>query len=140
MIVVSAGSLEDCEAAGERLLAHGITPQILEGAVYVPDEDAERARDVLGYQKDVPPEFDQPAPFHPCPNCATPDPIWYGKRKATVLVVALLVLIALTLHFQSAAVTTAAIITIIAIMVVAAKLPEWECRQCGHRWLKEPVD
>jgi hypothetical protein len=136
MIRISGGTLEECEAIGEKLLANGITPQISQDVVYVAAEDAERAMEILGWQDPLP-EFDQPAPFHPCPKCGAPDPYWFGKWKAIVLFTLLAILIGVLIaqppHF---AVVSGA--SFVLLVIALAKIPEWECGQCHHRWSREP--
>lgn len=138
MIAVGGGALEKAEELGRRLLAENISPQIIGGTVYVAAEDAERARAIAGLQE-PPPELLQPAPFHPCPKCGTPDPLWYGKRKAVAFLALLAVVITLAL-LQSQAVVFVGIAVFIAFLIAVKVIPEWECRNCGHRWQKEPVD
>jgi predicted RNA-binding Zn-ribbon protein involved in translation (DUF1610 family) len=137
MIVIAVfPSSDDAEKAGEQLIAEGITPQLLGGrggvTMVVRDEDADRARKILDLSTEVLAE--QPAPFHPCPNCGAADPIWFGKRKLLLLIAltAGLVLLRASTAFPYAAVA-AALVFLAAVRLV----PEFQCRNCGFRWSKD---
>ena len=137
MIKVGGGRLEQCEEIGETLLAHGISPQIRDDAVWVRAEDEERAKEILGWD-DTPPELEPPpTPFHPCPKCGTPDPIWNGKWKA-LAVLALIAILIGTMLAQPPHFAVWSIATFVLLLIALGTIPEWKCGRCGHRWTTEP--
>jgi hypothetical protein len=133
--ITGAKTTEEAEEIGARLLEQSLLPQIIQGDVYVAAEDAERAWQILDVPE-TPPDLLKPAPFHPCPKCDAPDPIWYGRRKAMVWLVLLAILIAIML-LQLPGFAVASIACFVVFMIAVTKIPEWKCRQCGHQWSKE---
>jgi hypothetical protein len=129
----------EAEDAGEKLIAEGISPQLVGrvgrgGSIHllVPDDDAERARKIL----DVPsePEPEARLPFHPCPSCGTADPIWLGKWKLVVFASFVGVLVYVR---DSALFPYAAVFAVVVFGMAVAFMPEFQCRNCGLRWSKE---
>jgi hypothetical protein len=127
-------SVEDAEKDGEKLLAHGIAPIVDRATLEVHAEDYERAAEILGLNdlQEPPP----PDPYQPCPNCGTPDPIWFGKRKAILLLAfTALVIASFKTHFIALISLTALLLFLIGIR----KIPEFECRNCHRRWTDLPL-
>jgi len=137
--VASFATIEDAEDAGRRLVTAGI-PTKLDGAVgrhgsvelLVDRADFDRARDILD---DLPEKTGGPAePFHACPACGTDDPRWMGYRKVLLLAAAVASWYVLRsspylFYFAGA--------EILVFAVLAWNMSEFECRKCGHRWIKE---
>lgn len=135
--VTTRTSTEEAEEIGARLLEGGVSPQIIQTSVYVAAEDEKHALQILDMDEEPPPELvPPPSPFHPCPQCGTPDPIWYGRRKATVWLTLLAILIAIMV-LRLPGFGIASIACFIVFVIAIAKIPEYECRQCRHRWSKE---
>jgi hypothetical protein len=131
------GTIKKADAAGEMLLRYGIRPQLEGATVFVPETQAEEARTLLGIAEEEE-EKRRTEPFHPCPKCSTPDPIWFGKRKI-VLLVAILIGSLIVGQFVSASVFWAALgIAFVVLFVGFFQIPEYECRRCGNRWTREP--
>ena len=130
------GSLEKAEAAGEMLIRYGMSPKLDGTALLVPAEDAEKAKTLLGIA-DEEEERQRTEPFHPCPKCGTADPIWFGKRKI-ILLVAVIIAALVVGRIVSASFWAVLAVAFIILLVGFYRIPEYECRRCGHRWTREP--
>ena len=134
--VADYGSLEKAEAAGEMLIRYGMSPRINGTTLLVASEDAEKARTLLGIAEEEE-ERQRTEPFHPCPKCSTPDPIWFGKRKF-ILVVALAIGTLVSSRFIALPFGAILAIAFVVLVVGFYGIPEYECRRCGNRWTREP--
>jgi hypothetical protein len=130
--VATYDNLEQAEEAGERLLSHGIGPQVMGRSLMVASRDFDRAVEILDIQPEGPPE--KPQPFHPCPKCGADDPVWFGKRKLMLLIGTVVIL---PLISRSDFFTLAVVVAIVGFVLAAWWIPEYECRQCRHRWSKD---
>ena len=134
--VGSYPTVQKAEAAGEMLIRYGISPKLEDTTLWVEPEDAQKAITLLGIA-DEEEERQRTEPFHPCPSCSTPDPIWFGKRKIFLF---LGIFIGAIVVAQYARISSVAVIAIaFAILIFGFYLiPEYECRRCGNRWTREP--
>lgn len=134
--VATYGSIEKAEAAGEMLIRYGMSPRIDGTTLLVTADDAEKAKTLLGIAEEEE-ERRRTEPFHPCPKCSTPDPIWFGKRKFILL---LAILIGVLVFGRSVPVPFWAIFAgaLVVLAIGFHFIPEYECRRCGHRWTREP--
>jgi len=132
--VARFSDLEEAERAGERLIEAGMNPVLRYERLLVPEEDAERAAEILGLDEPLPlPEQPAPSP-HICPSCGAESPRSIGGRKALML----LIVIALSIHFASTLRSPYPLFGGMALVAVAAwMLPEFACEQCGRRWSKD---
>jgi hypothetical protein len=134
VMVTRFSELEEAERAGERLIEAGMNPVLRDKSLLVPEEDAERAAEILGTDELLPlPE--EPAPSPPiCPSCGDESPRSIGGRKALMLVIA----VALSLHLAWTLRSPYPLLGGMAVVGIAAwMLPEFACEQCGHRWSRD---
>lgn len=138
--MIEVGSYESpkkADLAGEMLLRYGVTPHLDGSKVFVAPEEAEQARTLLGIAEEEE-EKRRTEPFHPCPKCSTADPVWFGKRKM-ILLAAITIGAVVVGQFVSPAVFWAALgVAFVVLLVGFFRIPEYECRRCGHRWTREP--
>lgn len=138
--LASYATLEEAERAGAVLLDHEISAdlrgQLGRGGpvtIFVQEECVREAEELLDLSAEPPPEVRQP--FRPCPLCGTGDPVWYGKRKALLLIAAFLLLLCLAiLRSPRFMMTAAAAVAIFSLSLWL--IPEFECRRCHHRWTR----
>jgi hypothetical protein len=137
--VASYQTLEEAESAGSFLLDHDISTD-LRGSLgrggpvtlFVDKESLDRARALLGLADAPRPES---RPFRPCPECGSGDPLWYGKRKA-LLLLGLSIIVGGLAVARSPAFSAVAIVSVIVFVIYAWRIPEFECRNCHRRWSK----
>ena len=127
--------MEKAEAAGEMLIRYGMSPKLDGATLYVVAEDAEKARTLLGIAEEEE-ERQKNEPFHPCPRCSTPDPIWFGKRKF-ILFLGILIGVIVFRRFISFPFGAILAIAFVLLLIAFYLIPEYECRRCHHRWTRE---